>query len=107
MTNKLLLAFGLALSLSLSPLLSLGTAQAATSLWVRITSVATFSDGTSQIFVGADLPTSCTDKRSFRVANEAMARQVIGSMLAKREIRVNTSNSCTGSLDNVTWFQTR
>jgi hypothetical protein len=105
MTKKLPFALALALSLSLSPFV--GTAQATTSLWVKITSVATFSDGTAQIFVSADLPTSCSDKRSFRVANEGMNKQVVGSLLAKREVRVNTSNSCTGTLDNVTWIQTR
>ena len=105
MTKKLLFAFALALSLSLSPLL--GTAHATTSLWVKITSVATFNDGTAQIFVSADLPTSCTDKRSFRVANEGMNKQVIASLLSKRDIRVNTSNSCTSVMDNVTWIQTR
>ena len=105
MTKKLLLAFALTLSLSLSPLL--GTAHATTSLWVKITSVATFDNGVAQIFVSADLPTSCSDKRSFRVVNEAMHRQVMGSMLGKRDIRVNTSNICSGVMDTVTWIQTR
>lgn len=96
------------ISLGLALTLITGTAGATESAYRKIVSLSVFTDGGTMVVLDGSIPTvKCTEKKAFRVVNEAMTRQVLASFLAKREIKVNTSETCTKTLDDVVSVTTR
>jgi hypothetical protein len=71
--------------------------------WVNIKEIRTFnSDGGAVVKVDGSLPTSCAEKKYFRVTNATLVRAIHASYLAGRPIVVVASDSCANVYSNAT-----
>lgn len=86
---------------------------AGSSSWLTVTRVKTYGTGSAIIYVsGPSLPTACPTKDAFRInknhaGSSEMIRLVLSALLAGKQIRVATTDSCSPALDDIEWVETQ
>lgn len=87
-------------------------AHATLSPWMKVTQVRAYSGGRILVYVDTTFTTTCSEKKQFMIeashaGREEMAKLVLSAYLAGKQIRIDTSNSCSPSNDLVNYIDMR